>query len=430
MWGFESLPGHHRAFPVNPPDFPAPTRTSRRAWALLLLNRLQYSSVVLSSFAFGVFLPFIRDELELSYLQIGLLQGSWWLASAATLVPFSAIISRFDPNRVVLASLALLIPFVAAQGLAVGFWTLLTARLAAVLSHSAAAPARPLLLRRWTAPEDYAKVSAAGLSAHAALLAIAVSASPFIIIALDNWRLAYFTQGALMAAHLLGWAVLSRNRRLPPPPDSAAPDPPEERRPLTALLAYPHAWLMGIVMMCLSASWTTLVTFLPTLWEQRGIDVALGGPLLAFLYYALIPGALFGARIERTFRDRRLLLIVPAALNAVFTLAAILAGNPILAAIAITGVGLVWVFVPVIEVLPFEFECIEPRQVSVLASLSLTLSAVGFAIGPMIAGAIAQASGSLSAGALSLASLTALGVIAAAIFPRNPSGDTTNPNPR
>ena len=417
---------------MKPPDF-SPSHTTCRAWALLLLNRLQYSSVVLSSFAFGVFLPFIQNELELSYLQIGLLQGSWWLASAATLVPFSAIVSRFDPNRVVLSSLVLSVPFVAAQGLAVGFWTLLTARLATVLSHSAAAPARPLLLRRWTAPQDYARVSAAGLSAHAALLAIAVSASPLIIIALDNWRLAYFIQGALMAGHLLGWAILSRERRLPPAPDADAnantPELPEERRPLSALLAYPQAWLMGIVMMCLSASWTTLVTFLPTLWEQRGIDVALGGPLLAFLYYALIPGALIGGRIEKTFTDRRLLLIVPAALNAVFTLAAILAGNPVLAAIAITGVGLVWVFVPVIEVLPFEFDGIEPRQVSVLTSLSLTLSAVGFAIGPVIAGAVAQASGSLSAGALSMASLTALGVLAAAFFPRNLGGDATNRRP-
>ena len=414
---------------MKPPDFPAPSHTSRRAWTLLLLNRLQYSSIVLSSFAFGVFLPFIQDELELSYLQIGLLQGSWWLASAATLVPFSAIVSRFNPNRVVLASLALSVPFVAAQGLAVGFWTLLTARLAAVLSHSVAAPARPLLLRRWTAPQDYARVSAAGLSAHAALLAIAVSTSPLIIIALDNWRLAYFIQGALMAAHLIGWAILSRDTRLPPAPNADTPETPEERRPLSALLAYPQAWLMGIVMMCLSASWTTLVTFLPTLWEQRGIDVALGGPLLAFLYYALIPGALIGGRIEKTFSDRRLLLIVPAALNAVFTLAAILAGNPLLAAIAITGVGLVWVFVPVIEVLPFEFDGIEPRQVSVLTSLSLTLSAVGFAIGPVIAGAVAQASGSLSAGALSLASLTALGVLAAAFFPRNLGGDAANRRP-
>ena len=418
---------------MKPPDFPAPSNTSRRAWALLLLNRLQYSSIVLSSFAFGVFLPFIQDELELSYLQTGLLQGSWWLASAATLVPFSAIVSRFDPNRVVLASLVLSVPFVAAQGLAVGFWTLLAARLTAVLSHSAAAPARPLLLRRWTAPQDYARVSAAGLSAHATLLAIAVSASPLIIIALDNWRLAYFIQGALMAAHLLGWAILSRERRLPPTPnadtDTDTHESPEERRPLSSLLAYPQAWLMGIVMMCLSASWTTLVTFLPTLWEQRGIDVALGGPLLAFLYYALIPGALIGGKIEKTFSDRRLLLIVPAALNAVFTLAAILAGNPILAAIAITGVGLVWVFVPVIEVLPFEFDGIEPRQVSVLTSLSLTLSAVGFAIGPVIAGAVAQASGSLSAGALSLASLTALGVLAAAFFPRKLGADTANRRP-
>ena len=117
------------------------TRTSPRGWAVLLLNRVQYSSVVLSSFAFGLFLPFIRADLGLTYLQVGILQGVWWAASALFLLPFSVLLGRINPDRRVLAALALLTPFLCAQGLAGGFGALLTARFLTVVTYAAMAPA-------------------------------------------------------------------------------------------------------------------------------------------------------------------------------------------------------------------------------------------------------------------------------------------------
>lgn len=44
------------------------TWTGVRDWSALVLNRAQHSSVVLASFAFGIFLPFIKDDLNLSAL--------------------------------------------------------------------------------------------------------------------------------------------------------------------------------------------------------------------------------------------------------------------------------------------------------------------------------------------------------------------------
>ena len=401
-------------------------RTTPRGWAVLLLNRLHYSSVVLSSFAFGLFLPFIQDDLSLSYLEIGILQGVWWATSALFLVPFSALLGRFDPNRRVLAALALLTPLVFTQGLALGFWTLLASRFLTVLTHAAMAPARPLLLRRWAAPQQYATITSVGLSVHSTWMAATLTFSPLIIVALASWRLAYFLQGGLLAAQLLIWAILTRN-----PPDSLgdvnelsdeAIVESESSSLIATLRAYPHAWLLGCVMLCLSASWTTVLTFLPTiLEEERGIAISAGSILFGFLYYALIPGAPAGSRIFKYVTNRRVMVMLPAALNTAFTIGALLSGNFALAALALTGLGLVWVFVPAMEVLPFEFAGIAPREVSVLTALVLTFSAVGFGAGPVAAGAIAQATGSLTTGVLSVAGVTALGILAAALFPATPS---------
>jgi len=418
----------------------APAATPARGWAVLLLNRLQYTSVVLSSFAFGLFLPFIRADLGLTYLQVGILQGVWWAASAAFLVPFSVLFGRFNPNRRALAALAVITPLAFTQGLATGFGALLAARFLTVLAYATMASARPLLLRQWAAPGQYATITAAGLSLHSAGMAAVLTFSPLLIVALGSWRMAYFAQGGLLAAQLLAWALLTRRAPAVEPAstvaannaavadkataadnaaagDAAGPEP----SPARALLDYPHAWLLGGVMLCLSASWTTVLTFLPTLLEtERGIVVSEGNILFGFLYYALIPGGLAGSRIFRRITNRRLMVLLPAVGNTVFTLGALLADSGALAAAMLTGLGLVWVFVPAMEVLPFEFRDIRPRQVSALTALTLTFGAVGFGGGPVVAGAIAEATGSLATGVLSVGGLTGLGIAAAALFPKNP----------
>ena len=506
--------------PLTQPELPGlfpphnAMTTSPRGWAVLLLNRLHYSSVVLSSFAFGLFLPFIRADLELTYLEIGALQAVWWAASAVFLVPFSVLLARFNPNRRVLAGLALITPFVFSQGLAAGFWTLLASRFLTALTQAAMASARPLLLRRWATPSQYSGITSVGLSLHSTAMAAVLTFSPLIIVALHSWRLAYFLQGGLLAAQLLLWAALTHQPPAPTPdgaapdrqpdgtapdsppdgaapdrqpdgaasdrppdgaasdrqpnsaasdrqpdgaapdrqpdgaasdkqpdgaapdrqPDGAAPDvppdkpPPEQSRArvITALVAYPHAWLLGAVMLCLSASWTTTLTFLPTiLEEERGVAISAGSLLFGFLYYALIPGALAGTLIFKHLANRRLMTLLPAALNTLFTIAALLSGNATLAALALTGVGLVWIFVPALEILPFEFRDITAREVSALAALIQTFGAIGFGGGPALAGAIAQATGSLPTGALSVGGLTALGILAAALFPKTPGNIAT-----
>lgn len=66
------------------------TWTRVRDWFVLVLNRAQHSSVVLASFAFGIFLPFIKDDLNLSALEVGILQGVWWITWAVTILPFGS----------------------------------------------------------------------------------------------------------------------------------------------------------------------------------------------------------------------------------------------------------------------------------------------------------------------------------------------------
>ena len=112
--------------------------------------------------------------------------------------------------------------------------------------------------------------------------------------------------------------------------------------------------------------------------------------------------------------------MVPALLNAVFGVVITLSEGPVMLMVFITGLGLVWVATPAIQVLPFEFPGVLPREVAVLTGLILTFMGVGFAVGPMLVGVVAQLTGSIQTGLIALSSLTALGTFAGALYPDRP----------
>ena len=395
-------------------------RTPPLGWAVILLFRAQQSSVILVSYTFGLFLPFIREDLGITPLQAGLLQGVWWITAASLSLPFGAWFSRFRPVPLVLVSLLLGAPFLFVQALAPGFWVLLLGRFCFILSHTINTPARALLLRQWCAPHQYALVQSFGLSQHSVILALAVSLSPWVIEGLGSWRIAYAALGVFFTAQIAVWLLVAREKHAPPQPPSSADDE-EEHSPWLALRRFPQGWLIAVVMLFLSSTWTGMVTFLPTLWvEERDVALTLGGPLLGFLYYALIPSGFLGGWLLTKLRSRKMLLVVPALLNAVFGVVITLSEAPPLLMAFITGLGLVWVATPAIQVLPFEFPGVLPREVAVLTGLILTFMGVGFALGPMLVGVVAQLTGSIQTGLIALSLLTVLGVVAGLVYPDKP----------
>jgi predicted MFS family arabinose efflux permease len=394
------------------------TRTPMRGWLVALLSRLQVSSVVLISYTFGIFLPFIRQDLSLSPLEAGLLQSAWWVTSALLALPCSVWFSRCRPVLLVLTSLVLGLPFLVVQGLAQHFLVLFLARFFFVVCHVIATPARPLLLQQWVAPPQYALVNAVGLSQHSVLLAAAISSSAWLITTLGSWRLAYGLQSGFLLVQTLLWLVVARDDKAPVQGLQRVLQEPLHT-PLRALRAYPQGWLLGVTMLALSATWAALVTFLPTLLlEQRDIPPTLSGPLLGCLYYGLIPCALLGGVLAQRVQQRKLLLWVPALCNTLFGVLITCTSSPGLLIVLLTGVGVVWIVSPVIDVLPFEFPNIHPREVAVIESLVKTCAGLGFAAGPLVTGLVTELTGSLQMGLLVLCVLTGVGVLAGWWYPR------------
>ena len=345
------------------------TGSPPRSWAVLLLFRAQQSSVVLVSYSFGLFFPSIRQDLGVSPLEAGLLQGVWWAAWALLSLPLGAWFSRSRPVPLVLAALLLGVPFLFVQALAVNFWMLLLGRLFFVTAHVMTTAARALLLHQWMSPRHYATVQSLGLSQHAVILALTISLSPLLIEGLGSWRTVYFIMGGLFTAQIGAWLAVARDGKAPEAPSPPTQVAPAES-PWRALRRYPQGWLVASMMLCLSATWLGIYTFLPTLWaEERDVPLTLGGPLLGFPYYALIPAGFLGGVLAARLPSRKLLLAGPALFNVIFALGIVLSAQPPVLMVMLMGLGLVWAATPVIEVLPFEFPGITSREAAVIIAL-------------------------------------------------------------
>ena len=109
--------------------------------------------------------------------------------------------------------------------------------------------------------------------------------------------------------------------------------------PLRALWSYPQGWLLGITMFSLASTWTTVVTFLPTLLLERGVALALGGPVLACLYY----GGLFPVPPSPgswlAWCSSASSSWVPALCNTMLGIAIVLTSSPWLLMGLLTGMG-------------------------------------------------------------------------------------------
>jgi predicted MFS family arabinose efflux permease len=393
------------------------TLTPKRGWFVALLSRLQQSSFALISFSFGLFFPFIRDDLSLTPWQAGVLQGVWWASAAMLALPCGMWFSRYRPIPLISTSLLLGLPFIFLQCFAHSFWVLLLARFGIVASFVLATPARPLIMQQWVAPPQYALVQSVGLSLHSTLLAAAISSSVFLITLVGSWRYGYVALGCFFVLHTVVWISVAREKAAPVQGLQQALQSYQE--PLVKVLwKYPQGWLIGTTLFAMSATWTGVVTFLPTLLlEQHGMALSMSGPLLGCLYYILIPGSPLGGWLSKAITNRRYLLLVPALGNVMFGLAITFTASPWGLILFLTGMGSLWIVSSVLEVLPFEFPGIRPREVAVIASLLRVLMGVGFAVGPMLVGWVATRTESLQMGLFVLCLFTVIGVMAAWCYP-------------
>ena len=373
-------------------------RPSAYRWVSVGMFLLLGVSSFMVHLALGLLLPAISDDLGLSPVQQGILSSAAFWASLVIAIPVGWWASRFNPRTLTTVMVTVASACIFVQAWAPGFIVLSIGRLVFGLTLVAREPARALLTLQWFPRREIVMVSSISNLLFGLVVGGGLAATPFILGFVDNdWRSVFRVFGIYFSVLTLLWLFLGRE----------GPNRDRERRSpglrdlalVKSALAYRDLWIAGFAFVGYMASYTAFLSFFPTLAEAaHGISIRDSGVVVAVgIAAGGIAGVGFGYLALDFDRGRAILRIMGVVVAATFVGMMFTGSLPVLLGLSLLN-GIGSGFFPILYTVPFLLPGIRPREVAVASSFLTMCMSAGGVIGPLLAGSIEEAIGSLRAG--------------------------------
>jgi len=348
-------------------------------------------------FSLGLMLPLMTTDLDMSLQQSGWLGSANWMAIAILCIPLASWLARYNPRKVITLAALCSVPFVFIQGWAPNYWVLLISRIAFVAIGLARFPARPLLIQQWFPLEKIARVNSVLTIGMGAVGGSAVFFMGDLIGALNGWRNTFYLFGGIQVVILFVWMILARQG--PAPVSATAPEvisAGRERPPIMAIFKYKTLWLLGIAVTGPFLCWGAMFTLWPQyVVTEKILSVSSASYALGLCLYGVMVGSLLCSFISERLGRRKLLLWGPGLLLPVATFGTLFSESFLMIAVFWALWGLLVIYFPIALTIPYEIPGIKPQEVAVATAFVMSVYMGGAALGPIMAGYIADASGSL-----------------------------------
>ena len=400
--------------PGYPASAPAP---SHYRWVVMGVWMVSGVSGFMVLSTLGILLPAISADLRISPLQQGLLGSSAFWGNIALAIPLSWWTSRYGPKALTSVTLVLGTAVLFLQAWAPTFTVLMAGRLAFGISVMARQPARVSLTQQWFAAREIVFVNSVQNLCFGLVVGAGLAASPYILAAFGNdWRAPLNVFAGVFVVLTLLWMILGRERQNP---EHTRPQEPQETREIGVVwgaLGFRDLWVQGFGFVGATLCWSAFLAFYPTLMlNTYQLSLHWSGAILAL---GVFVGGTAGLGLGYLVMKRghgKLILQVLGILMPVTYLGMIMTGSiPILIILTLLN-GVAWGFWPILFTVPFHLPGIQPRQVAVAISVTMMMSSIGTALGPLSAGLLQQALGDLQQTLFIISfsgfSLTAAGIV-------------------
>jgi predicted MFS family arabinose efflux permease len=363
----------------------------------------------LGRFGFGLVLPAMRDALGLSTGEMGLLAGIGLAAYLFSSAPAGALAARIGTRWVVVGGLLGTAAGLAATGLANGF---LVAVLAQVLVGASAPLAIVPILAiggRWVTPAFRGRATGLVVAGGGFGLLLAGLLVPLLLAPGDAsaWRRAWWGLAAGVLAAAAVAAVFLRD-----PPAALRPPDPAGAEPISQSLASSvyrrgAVWRLALVFGLYGVSYIVYGTFFTAHLQRHGLDAATAGRIWSLAGLVAIGSGLLGGALADRIGPSAALVVMFALQGAGMALLALGDGPAWFVVSAMVYGASLWGFPPAISKACTEL--VGPKLAPAALGLMATAFALGQAGGPMVAGLLADQTGSLAPGLLFGALTDALG---------------------
>jgi MFS family permease len=400
------------------------------AWVVLVIGTLVvFGSLGLARFGYTVVLPAMQVSLGMDNTQAGMLATANLIGYTALSVIGGALAARFGPRRVITAGLVLTGVGMLLTGLADGFLPILIWRvLTGIGSGASNVPVMGLLVAWFTTRWRGLAAGIAVAGTSLALIFVGPVVPPLLSAYGENgWRVYWFISGGITLLLAVANFLFLRNRPaekgLQPlgDDDGVRPNPPETRIRQTEALEWARVyraaavWHLGLVYAAFGLAYIIYITFFTKFLVAEGgySPAAAGGLFMLMGWFSLLCGLIWGTISDRLGRKPVLMIVylIHVVAFGLFALWPAPSGF-ILSAILF---GLTAWSIPAIMAATCG-DVLGPRLAPAAFGFLTLFFGSGQAIGPSLAGAIADAAGSFSPAFLLAAAVSLLGPLGASLL--------------
>lgn len=395
------------------------------AWIMLIMGVLVvFASLGLARFGYTAVLPAMQSSLGMDNTQAGALATANLVGYVVLSVIGGALAARWGPRRVISAGLALAGMGMLLTGLSQRFlWLAIWRALTGMGSGASNVPVLGLMAA-WFAARRRGFASGIVVAGSSLGLILVGPLVPRLVLAYrtDGWRVSWYIFGALalMLAALsflvlrdrpaqMGLKPLGATNEAPPPASQGASKPRWER----VYRAAP-VWHLGLVYVAFGFSYVIYVTFFAKRLIESGYTQAAAGQLFMVTgWSSLLCGLIWGSLSDVIGRKRALVIVY-----LIHTLAfGLFAFWPAPAGFTLSAVlyGLTAWSIPAIMAAACG-DVLGPRLAPAALGFITLFFGIGQAVGPSVAGAMADAAGSFYTAYLLAASVALLGAVGASLL--------------
>lgn len=361
----------------------------------------------------GLLLPDIRDELDLSPVEQGLVGAAATLAALFLAIPTNWISSRYRAWRVASLGLILVSGFTFLQGWAPSFALLLLGRLGMSIAFSQTEAATALLIQQWSTKRQIGLTNGAMISGSDIVIGVAFALTPLAIDWLGGWRNTMYMWGVLSLFGAVIWMVLGQERQTP---DYVARFKSQEGTPLASIVKYKELWLLGVGMAGGLALENAFSVFWPTFaQEELAVDPRIIGLAFGIYMFAAAPTELLAAALPFLQKRQLTVLAVTGIVTMGTHMALLFTGDSTLVLLINIARGMSICYFPVIVTMVYQLPGIRPREVAVGLAFIYSVMNAGASVGPLIVGGLLEFTDNLRL-ALFVTTLLPLTLVGAALF--------------
>ncbi|WP_339105761.1 MFS transporter [Haloterrigena salinisoli] len=378
----------------------------RREYGLVALGALSYTCLMFVWFSLPAYLSVIIDDAGLSSTQAGILTGTVPLTYIPLALFSGVAVDRIGPGRSLAAGVLIYGSAQIVRSAASGFPSLFAATLLLGVGATAITFGLPKLVGVLFPPEKTGRPSAiylVGASTGSALV-FAVG-RPILGPWLGGWRPLFFWSGVVAVAYGLVWTAVTRREGI----DGRMADDDSfslesVAADLRVVLSHRELRLVVVIGTMYLLLNHGLQGWLPTLLESRGLAAGPAGQTTSLLVASTVVGVLIVPELADRYGLRRPALMACGAVAFCGVSGVIVGGTGplVLAGIIVTGIGVGGIS-PLVRAIPPDLEGIGARLTGTAVGFIFAVGEIGGFFGPVLIGALRDATGSFVPGLVLLA---------------------------